>query len=157
MSKYWSQSGKKLETILNRYKFVKIGEITRDVEKTEAKGKPWLKYTPYSKDLRDWSNNEGVYITVDDSSVMDFYFGSAMKGWTKRCGNYLTGLRNKSAGPTNVRAAKRFWGIGKVFVYYYIPGKVILPETGEEMTITQSFENKIIKEFFPHYNVAQNR
>ena len=34
---------------------------------------------------------------------------------------------------------------------------VILPETGEEMLVTQSFENKIIKEFFPHYNVAQNR
>ena len=53
MSKYWSQSGKKLETILNRYKFVKIGEITRDIEKTKAKGQPWLKYTPYTKDLKD--------------------------------------------------------------------------------------------------------
>jgi|TARA_R100000030_G_scaffold27178_1_gene19724 hypothetical protein len=157
MSKYWSQSSKKLDTILSRYDFTKIGEIVRDKEKTKAKGKQWLKFISYSKELKDLCKEEGVYITVDDNDFQDFYFGSAMNGWLKRWNNYSSGMRNKSAGKTNVEAAKRFWSQGKVFVYYYIPAEVVYGPTGETMKVTQSFENKIIKEFFPTYNKSKNR
>ena len=144
MSKYWSQSSKKLNTILSRYNFTKVGEIVRDKEKSETKGKKWLKFVPYSKELKDLCREEGVYITVDDNDFQDFYFGSAS-------------MRNESAGKTNVEAAKRFWSQRKVFVYYYIPDEVIYEPTGETMKVTQSFENKIIKEFFPTYNKSKNR
>lgn len=157
MSKYWSQSSKKLLTILDRYNFVKVGEITKDREKTKEKGAKYLKFTPYSKELSKYCSEEGVYITVDDNDFQDFYFGSAMNGWVRRWGNYASGIRNISAGKTNVEAAKRFWSQKRVFVYYYIPEEVTYGPTGETMKVTQSFENKIIKEFFPTYNKSKNR
>lgn len=157
------QSKQKLEEIIKTYKFNSVGYITKEKYVYEGRGrrpkdtsKKQLKFTPEDTWMEMYCKQKGVYITVDDTDVKDFYIGSAMNGWLERFKQYKSGLWNESAGSTNVDSANRIWGIKKLFVYYIIPECHVLP-TGERIDMTQSFENFLINKYEPHYNTATKR
>ena len=157
------QSKQKLEEVIKTYKFNSVGYITKEKYVYEGRGrrpkdtsKKQLKFTPEDTWMEMYCKQKGVYITVDDTDVKDFYIGSAMNGWLERFKQYKSGLWNESAGSTNVDSANRIWGIKKLFVYYIIPECHVLP-TGERIDMTQSFENFLINKYEPHYNTATKR
>lgn len=160
MKTSYSQSGEQLKVLFEDFDFTYVGEFKRTKYNPQGKGQRKrnisegdliVSFLPESEELEALSSSGRlVYCLVHENEYQDFYIGKAEYGFRSRSKWYEDGLRNKSAGSTNVKIAELAFTY-PFKVYVHIPTKVSYIN-GKEFDPTESLERLMIETYNPTYN-----